>query len=175
MGGIFIMVRGSLLNALIIFLLVLLSGCGDEKFGGSDSLLSDVSIEELYFSNKDAVKSLVDFCVSNPSVKWLGVNSERVSLSTVLNLKPDIAAVIEARNTVANIGGQSLVCSRNWQDLDYPLLAVMVSLDNIGISVSGSSKGIIYFFKFGDHVDSMIKTGSLKSLGDEGWYIYLSK
>jgi hypothetical protein len=167
MDGIIIMVRDNFLIFLILFLLAQLAACG------SESLPTDADIEDLYFNNKSAVEGLVDFCISNPGVKWLGVKPEAIDLSTAYNSKLDNVAVLKAQKKLADIGAVSLFCTRNWGELDYPLVSVTVPLYGAGISVSGVSKGIKFIFKNSGHVQAKVKSGKLKSLGDDGWYIFL--
>lgn len=168
------MVRDNFVIVLILVLLAPLSGCDASKLDGSDSLLPDASIEDLYLNNKSSIKALVEFCTSSPSVKWLGVKPTDMELSTVLSSKPDSAAVNKAKKTLSDVGAESLMCTRDWGEADYPLVSVTVPLYGAGISVSGVSKGIRFFSNVSDYVQARIKAGELKSLGDEGWYIYLS-
>ena len=169
------MVRDNFVIVLIFFLLAPLSGCDAEKLGVSDSLPPDESIEDLYLNNKSSIRGLVEFCTSSPSVKWLGVKPADIELSTALNSKPDSAAVSKAKKSLSDIGAESLMCTRNWGEPDYPLVSVTVPLYGAGISVSGVSKGIRFFANVSDYVQVRVKAGELKSLGDDGWYIYLSE
>lgn len=169
------MVRDNFAIVLVFFLLASLSGCDTKSLGGNNSLPTDASIKNLYLNNKNSINSLVEFCISNPSVKWLGVGLMDIELSTIMSLKPDSATVNKAKESLSDVGAESLMCTRDWGEPDYPLVSVTMPLYGSGISVSGVSKGIRFFPNISDYVQAKVKDGELKILGDDGWYIYFSE
>lgn len=167
MDGLIIIVRDCFL---VFLLLSFLTGCY-----AYNSLPTDTDIENAYFNNNSSFNALVGFCNKNPSVKWLGIKPEDIDLSSALDLEPDITSVIRAQETLLEVGSKTLMCTRDWGgEADYPLVAVTVPLYSIGISVSGVSKGIKFISRENIYVKARIESGELKSLGDDGWYIYFS-
>ncbi len=165
-------------NSGLYFILIIsgiLFGCDTENLSIFDPMSSDENIEALFENKNDSIKKLFEFCKSNPSVKWLGTESTGIDISTALDLKPDNTDISEARRAFSDIGGEALMCTRDWSQQDFPLVSVTLPLYGSGLSVSGVSKGIKFIPIFSKNVQARVKSGELKNLGEEGWYIYLSK
>tara|TARA_R110000850_G_scaffold246338_2_gene371221 strand:- start:207 stop:719 length:513 start_codon:yes stop_codon:yes gene_type:complete len=153
----------------------ILLGCDAENFSTFDTMPPDEDIEILFTNKNDSIKQLVEFCKSNPSVKWLGTESTGIDLSTVLAFKPENTDISEARRAFTDIGGEALMCTRDWSQQDFPLVSVTLPLYSSGLSVSGVSKGIKFIPIVSNNVKARVKSGELKKLGEDGWYIYLSE
>ncbi|MDG5499643.1 hypothetical protein [Marinobacter sp. BGYM27] len=155
------------LRGLIVLLMMVLVGCDAFSSAPSDS-----SVKYLYQKNHSVLNGFVEFCRNNPGVKWLSDGRDEIDLSTLLSAKPDPAVLSGIRNDLSNVGALSLSCTRDWSMTNYPLVAVTVPLYGVGVSVSGSSKGIMHFAHVSEFVQRKTEKGELKSLGEEGWYIY---
>ena len=129
----------------------ILLGCDAENFSTFDTMPPDEDIEILFTNKNDSIKQLVEFC-----------KSENTDIS-------------EARRAFTDIGGEALMCTRDWSQQDFPLVSVTLPLYSSGLSVSGVSKGIKFIPIVSNNVKARVKSGELKKLGEDGWYIYLSE
>lgn len=154
--------------ALLVSLALAIQGCDS----GTHSKITDSEIKDLYHKHKASFVELVNFCKENKSVKRLGVAPGSISLSTAVSEEADEKLVEAARKNLTLVNSETLVCARDWRLRPAPLVSVTIPLEGVGLSVSGSSKGIEFIPIINDGVRRSMEEGELESLGDEGWYIY---
>ena len=131
---------------------------------------TNAEAENLFINNRKSLSILVNFCISHPSVKWLSKSD--IDESKKINSNLDKDKIKFAREILDDVGILSLSCSRDWSKDDIPLKLVTFTLEAKGLSVSGSSMGIKYFFSSNKYLDEIIDSGEFSSLGEAGWYIY---
>lgn len=145
--------------------LLIISGC--ERNAAPPTALD---IELFYHDNRDALISLVAYCVDHESVKWIGDDQGEIDLVVRDSRESDAA---QLRRTMKRLRVESISCTRDWSTSSRPLVAVTIPTYTAGLSVSGLSKGLKYLSEHAKNVQLRTERGELKAIGD-GWYVYIS-
>ena len=136
---------------------------------------SNQKIVSFFEDNISELEKLVEFCVQNPEVRWLGSEVGQIDIVKLIPENLDIFARNEAWGIVDRLGLRSMACIRNWRTEDNDLISVGFSIWAVGLAVSGRSKGLEYLFEMGPQMKGYIASGEFMALDKEGWYMYSSE
>lgn len=150
----------------VMLFFVVLSSCGV-----GSSAPNDADIQRFYQENKSTLTALVEFCANHKYVKWVGRDPGHLSLTSQSNGSIDVA-VSTIRKKMEDLDIQSLACTRDRSLSDPPLVSVTIPLYAVGLSVSGSSKGLKYITEEAFNVRARVDSGELRALEESRWYIY---
>lgn len=161
-------------SALFLSTVVVLTACdiGDipPVSGETPPAPSDAVVKNFFEENRTALDSYVQFCNENPAVTWLGANKDEVDFAFQqqgVNTK-DVEVI---RKSLRQFDIRSIRCGRDRRLPNPPLHAVWVPLYSVGISVSGSTRGVLYSAGPQEKNHSRLEIGEYVSLGEDGWYI----
>lgn len=159
------------MRILVLISFIILIGCGR---GNNGAVPTDGEVEVFYKSNVVKLTSFVQFCADHKSVKWVGQNLHDIDIALHDNDAVPEETLKQLHRKMQELEVESFSCSRNWSERGHPLISVTIPLYTIGLSVSGSSKGLKYLTENAQSVQSRVDTGELRAIGDGGWYIFLT-
>ncbi|MDE0155656.1 MAG: hypothetical protein OXS28_08650 [Gammaproteobacteria bacterium] len=155
---------------MIVVLLGLLSltACNDPPESSNEEIVS------FFEDNVSELEKLVEFCVHNPDVRWMGSEVGQIDVVTLIPENPDISTRNEAWGIIDRLGLRSIACLRDWRAEGRDLIAVGFSIWAVGLAVSGRSKGLEFAFEETPNIKSSVTSGEYMALDKEGWYLYSS-
>jgi hypothetical protein len=140
----------------------------------------EVSVSDLkeLFSNKSELMiSLVRMCEDNPAIRRVGINDDAVSFYGKGHTSSDFMQVAgKTKSTLFELSASSVECGRRGDFDGNPLAVVSFVMYASGLSVSGSSLGIIYRTEW-SRKNNPITKQNIESMGytelaKEGWYVF---
>ena len=139
--------------------------------GGDISPPSDTAVLDFFKQNRAEVYSFVQFCEENTDVRVIG-ESPGETTGAWSSAYPEDTAVESIRALMNKMNVKALSCTHDGSLPTTPLISVVIQLYRKGTSFSSTMSGIIFFTTDGSHIEDAQKRGELKSLGEQGWYMY---
>lgn len=177
---------------LCLFGLLILSACSESEGGKDWNVFSEtieqemeqpprkVSISNLIrlFSNKHILMmKLVTVCENNPAIRRVGAKDGAVTFYGAGHSHSDYESIINMTKAVlSEIEASSIDCGRRGDFEENPLAVVSFVMYASGLSVSGSSLGIVYKTEWSRKnnpiTEAQVKSRGYTELDKAGWYAY---
>lgn len=171
-----------------------LSGCGENESDKSWQIFKEavelegenppkeVNISDLVelFSNKSMLMiDLVAMCEDNPAIRRVGIKEDAVSFYGE-HYSSDLQYVVDdTKSTLFELSASSVDCGRRGDFDGNPLAVVSIVMYASGLSVSGSSLGIIYRTEWSRKnnptTKQTIELRGYNELTKDGWYVFENK
>lgn len=172
--------------------LSILSACNDSEGGKNWSIFSEAIEQEMeksprelsvsnlveLFSNKHMLMmGVVATCKNNPAIRRVGIKNGAVSFYGKGNLASDFESVVDTtKSALSELTASSVDCGRRGDFEGNPLAVVSFVMYSSGLSISGSSLGVVYKTEWSRNnnpiTEEQIKSRGYMELDKEGWYVY---
>ncbi len=192
MVGIMLRACNTIFKVLCLLSLSSLSGCADNeddrKWGVFSEAIEreieqpqkEVNISDLIdlFLNKHRLMmSVVATCETNPKIRRIGIKDGSTSFYGKSFSGPEFETATDStRLALSELSSSSVSCGRRGDFDGDPLAIVSFVMYASGISVSGSSLGILYRTEWSRTnnpvTKEQVKARGHTALPKEGWYVY---
>jgi hypothetical protein len=169
-----------------------LSACNESEGGKSWNIFSEAiehemerspkelsisNLEESFAKNYVLMMEMVDICEKNPAIRRIGAKDGKVSFYGEGHSPSDFETVIDTARSLLSVFSASAVdCGRRGDVEGNPLAVVSFLVYSSGLSISGSSSGIVYKTdwsrKSNPISEEEIQSRGYTDLDKEGWYVY---